>query len=195
MATAEARLDVALPLHEKFEKSERSAESEARVRPLLDRVFGTNVGELSLYGIECHDVVCRLETRVSMNDWQEALFADVDGIGLFSSMQVGDDTSYLRLEAPARVAGIQYFVKLAMALEASPALAGCKQSNPTKGVVKLALRLEPSTRQVAVDATGSLANQSGGVCIRKVMEELVSANPPPGDPVEIPDEPYEVGVP
>ena len=38
-----------------------------------------------------------------MEEWQQALFNDLDYMGLFSNMQVGDPTSYFRLEEPERI--------------------------------------------------------------------------------------------
>lgn len=178
-----------------FQRGKRSPETEARLRPVLDRLFETKVGEKPLYEMECRGVVCKLDTHVAMDEWQEALHRDVDGMGWFSSMQVGDPTSYLRLEEPGRVAGIQYFIKLVMALEASPAVAACKVEYSTKGVVRLALKLDPAKRQVNVEASGALANQGGGVCIRRVLEGLVAATPLPPHATEIPDEPFHVAVP
>ena len=82
-----------------------------------------------------------------------------------------------------------------MALESSPALAACKQANPTKGTVGLVLKVELANRRIAVESTGSLAEQGSGVCIRRLLEEYRGDNSAAQAGTEVPDEPYLVQVP
>ena len=192
LAVAEARLDKALPLAEKFDLSPPSPENEARMRPIFDRVFQTKPGEPPLYTLECHGPVCRLETDVSMNEWQEPLFAEEDAI--FSSMQVGP-TSYFRLEEPGRAAGLKYSVKVITAFLEAPATKECKERNPGNGAVGLALHLDAASHAVLVTSSGALASTAVGVCLRRTLEDLIARTPPPPEITAVVEDPFQVRVP
>jgi hypothetical protein len=187
LADAEFKLDKLLPLDEKFDASPRSAEAELRARKIFDEVLGPGA-----YTVECHDVVCKLDTEISPNEWQLTLFRHAPGS--FEGMQLGA-TSYLRLKEAGEAAGINYVVDLMYELQESPQTAACKEANPTKGVVTLALVLDASTRRVRVEAGGPLGNSSGGVCIRKVLEDLVAQTPLPPEATALVEEPFPFWVP
>lgn len=193
LAAAEARLDAALPLEEKFDVSPRSPENEARMRPAFDRVFQTKPGEQPLYSLECHGPVCRLETEVSMNEWQEPLIAEEDAI--FSKMQVGQPISYMRLEESGRAAGIKYSMNLIMDFLDGPAGKECKERNPARGTVEFALHLDASSHKVLVTTSGALANEAVGVCLRRALEDLIDHRPTPPEMTAVIEESFQVNVP
>jgi hypothetical protein len=193
LATAEARLDVALPLDEKFDLTPPSPENEARMRPIFDRVFQTKPDEEPLYSLECHGPVCRLETDVSMNEWQQPLAAEEDAI--FSNMQVGHDVSYMRLEEPGRAAGIKYSTHVLMDFLGGTAAKECKERNPARGTIELALHLDAGTHKVLVAATGPLANEAVGVCLRRALEDIVNRTPAPLEMTAVVEEAVQVTVP
>jgi hypothetical protein len=184
---------MALPLKEKFDVSPPSPENEARMRPIFDRVFQTEPGDPPLYSLACHGPVCRLETDVSMNDWQDLLFADEDAI--FSGVQVGEPVSYVRLEDSGRAAGLKYSRNLIMDFFDAPAVQECKERNPTRGVVGFALHFDVSSHRVLVMTSGSLASDAVGVCLRKALEDLIDRRPTPPEMTAVIEEPFEVKVP
>jgi hypothetical protein len=187
VAEAEAKLDTMLPLEEKFDASPRSSEAEARARRIFDDILGPDA-----YVVECHGVVCKLDTDISPNDWQLTMFRHAPGS--FERSQIGE-TTYLELKTASEAAGINYVVDLMYQLQESPRTAECKEANPTKGVVTLALKLDASTRRVSVVAGGPLGNQSGGICIRNVLEDLVAQKPLPPEATALVEEPFPFWVP
>jgi len=75
----------------------------------------------------------------------------------------------------------------------APALAECKARNPAQGEV--ALQIAVQAHHVAVTANGSLASQASGVCIRRVLEDIIAATPLPPEVIALPEWPLHVSVP
>ncbi len=182
---AETRLDALLPPKEKFERGEPAPDVEARVRPVLDKLGFT---------IECRAMVCKVATKPNPpDDWMHTLQND-PGVHLFASgFAFGPDGVFMTVAPPEAAAARQWLIAIRSALYDGAALAECKARNPTAG--DLVLHLTRDKGRVAVTTTGSLANQGGGVCIRRVLEDIVVATPLPPEVVELPDWPMRVTVP
>ena len=90
LAKAEAKLEEILPLPMKFERAEVSTESEARLQPVLDKIF-----DGAEYTLECRDQVCRIRSH-STDDWRGALQSDPDAQGMFNGGMFGRDV-FVRL--------------------------------------------------------------------------------------------------
>jgi len=183
-----------LPLRERFALADRTPENEERIRPFLDKIFAAKKGDDPRYNVECHGDVCQLTTDVSPYEWQHELQTDPQGIGKFRGMSFGDGT-FMELEEPGRAAGIQFLVKVFTAMQDSPRVAECKNANPAPGDLKLIVALDPGSRRLSVSATGSLEQQAGGVCIRRVLEDIVASTPLPPDATSLPSWPMPIVVP
>ena len=194
LAAAEGKLNAMIPLHEAFELEARSAENESRLEPFLDNLFDVDGASEPRYDLECRGRVCRVESLDASHD-TTALQSDPAMVGLFSGQEFGPDAAFVKLEDRGRAAGIQLSFKLIMALATSPALITCRKANPAPaGVVELALRFDAGSRRLSVAATGSLANQAGGVCIRNILEELIAATPVPPEVTSVREDPVSVGI-
>lgn len=193
VAETEAKLAELLPPSEMFTLAERTPENEERIRPFLDKIFGTTKGEDPRYDVECHGNVCQLMTDVSPSEWQRELQTDPEGRGMFRGMEFGGHGTFMELQEPGFDAGIQPteriattdpttdpMTKISMALFVSPRVSDCKKENPTPGDLKLTVTVDPSSRWL-VGAGGSLEAQAGGVCIRRVLEEILADTPVPPD--------------
>jgi hypothetical protein len=200
VAETEAGVAQLLPLPERFTLAERTPENEERIRPFLDRIFGATKDEAPQYDVECHGNVCQLMTDVSPSEWQEELQSDPHGAGNFRAMEFGGRGTFMELEEPGHAAGsIQAGVllidKITMTLDKSPRVAECKKENPTPGHVELIVVFEPTARRLMVLAGGSLQWQPGGLCIRRVLEEIVANTPVPPDVTALPRSVITVRVP
>jgi hypothetical protein len=193
LAETEAKIEKLLPLHEKFERAERTPENEDRVRPYIDKVFHVKPGEEAPYELECHEMICHLVAPGV--EWEQPLQTDPEVIGAFNGKQFGPDGVYMEIGDPEHSGGLRYVVKLAYALNSSTRARLCMMENPQRGEMKLRLSLDPTSRRVSVDATGSVAGQAVGVCIRRVLEDLVAATPVPSDVTSFPDLPIPIEVP
>lgn len=187
---AEAKVDAALPLPEKFEHATGGPENEARVRPVLDVVFGVEGSAAAPYELECRGVVCRLASDRPLREWQETVQEEM--LGLAHDMLFGDAV-YFRVDDAATAAGKQYVIDIANALGLSPALAACKRGQAEKGTVVVHLQLV--ARQVEVSVNGPLAGAPVGSCIRGVVEDVVRATPVPDDLTSLPFNDLPVAVP
>jgi hypothetical protein len=113
--------------------------------------------------------------------------------GLARDMSFSSDAVYFHVEGPTEAAGKQYVIHIANTLWSSPGLAACKRGQSLSGTVDVTLRLVE--RHVEVDTSGSLASEPAGVCVRRVVEEVVRATPLPDDVVEIPTNTWPVAIP
>jgi hypothetical protein len=170
-------------------------ENEERIKPFLDKVFHVKAGEDAPYDFECRGNICRLTTSVSPFEWEHDLQTDPDGMGLFRDIGFGPEGVTMELEEPARAAGMQLFVKIAMALVKSTRVAQCKIENPTPGDLQFGLAVDPASHGLSITVTGSLAGQASGVCIRRVLDDLVAATPVPLEVTEVPGWPIQIKVP
>ncbi|MBA3460472.1 MAG: hypothetical protein H0T46_10955 [Deltaproteobacteria bacterium] len=188
IASAEERLYKLLPLHERFDLEPPAPDHEARLKPLWDRVLRG-----APYTLECRGRVCKVETKAS-NDWQTSMGMDPDNMGYFDGQSIGSNGIYVQVNDEAKVAGIQWFMRLYIAMHASSAVDACKKEHPTAGSVIFKLALD-AQHQLDIATTGTLANQAGGVCIRKVLESLVAAKPLPAEVTELPNDAFGIRVP
>jgi hypothetical protein len=144
------------------------------VKPFLDKVFKVDdKTQKPTYDVECHDRICKLtvDKTLSPDDWMSPLQSDPDGRGMFASMQFGQNDNFLELEEPGRAAGLQAVIKLIRALRENKAVAECKKQHPTPGEISLDTR----SHRLVAEASGSLANQALGVCVRRVLEDAIAA--------------------
>jgi hypothetical protein len=178
LAASEARLAKLLPVQERFELAERSSESEARVKPFLDKVFKVDgKTQKPAYEVECHARICKLtvDETIAGEDWMQPLQTDSDGRGMFAGMRFGQGDTFLELEEPGRAAGQQAVIKLLVALRENKAVAECKKQHPTPGEVTFEISLDVRSHRFVAEASGSLANQALGVCVRRIVEDAIGA--------------------
>jgi hypothetical protein len=183
----EAKLDHLLPIREKFERAQRSPETEMRARKILDKVIGSLSASEHSYDVECHAVYCKLEIldeSISTNDWMSA----VQGSLGFSSWSFGRDGTYAQLPGPAQSAQGLLVSAIGNAVLASPELAACKKQNPTKGTMTMLVTLT-ATRRLIVSTSGPLASEPVGGCARKAMEDLLRGIQIPAEVQSMPDLP------
>ena len=176
LANAEARVDTLLPIQEKFALNEPAPEHEDELRPMLDRVFETKPGDAPKYEIECRGMICHLTaTNSAASDWTNTLQADPDRAG-FNAMSFGQDGVYMQLEEPERAASNKLMAQIAVALGVVDGrIADCKMNNPSHdGKMVATITFDAGPRQLKVDVTGALASDAVGVCVRRVVEEMVA---------------------
>jgi len=195
VAEAEAKLETLLPLEEKFERAPSTPENEERLRPFLDKVFHVKAGEVAPYDVECHQAYCRLLPDSFAGEWESDLQRYPERIEWFKELGFSGNRVFMELQPPEHAAGFRLFMQLVTALDESPAVDVCKKQNPQRGMVVLVMRFDPASRHIAVLAFDSLANQPGGICIRRALEEVVAATPVPADVVDLPGEPLRFEVP
>ena len=183
-------------MYEKYELAERVVSNEERLRPILDRVFVNDDGEIVAYDLECHGQICSVE-HVTMRDWQTELQLSPATYGMFHSVMIGPELgqAMVELEEPRRTAAVQLFIQLATALKISPAVADCRKAHQGTGVVEIAFHLDVATRRLSAIASGATAGRPGAECVRKAADDLASAAKIATDVSEMPDWAFPVEVP
>jgi hypothetical protein len=198
LAASEARLAKLLPVQDRFELAERSSESEARVKPFLDKVFKVDgKTQKPAYEVECHARICKLtvDETIAGEDWMQPLQSDSDGRGMFAGFAFGPDGTFMELQEAARAAGMQAAIKIVMSLYESKAVADCKKQHTTPGNVAFAITIDARSHRFVAEASGSLANQALGVCLRRIVDDALAAVTLPPDAVLSEPAPFAVQVP
>ena len=186
LVTAEATLEERLPLPLKFARAEISPEAEARLQPLLDKIF-----DGAEYALECRDQICRISSD-STDDWRGALQSDPDAQGVFSGGDYGRDV-FLPLQNEPTAAAIRSVVSPIYALLASPALTECKRNAPAVGTLWLSVKIDGG--RFVVRARGPIADQTVGVCIRRALEDIAAATKIPLEVTTAEEVPFLVQIP
>jgi hypothetical protein len=196
LIAVEAKLDKILPLEEKFEREERSPENEGRLKPFLDKVFATKADAAPSYDLACHGRYCKITPRKNApEEWFERIQTEPDGFGLSTYASLGPQRVFLQLADPEPAAANQFIAKLLteMRAETAKAIADCKAANPAPGSVAITIVLDAGT--LRVEATGPLADQVGGICIRRVFEDRIATETVPRGVTSIPKLPITIEVP
>jgi hypothetical protein len=177
LAEAEKRIHDLLPMEERFKVDEPSPESEARLRPHLERIYNVKPGDEPPYELECRGDVCRL-TKIDSMAWQDQVHEDEGVSGMFASMSFVGDEVYLQLNEPGKGAGFRLVGRVLRNLyegEGSKLIGDCKRNNPTPtGALRVTVSLDLKARKFLVSVDGDLAKQAVGVCIRRAVEDAVT---------------------
>jgi hypothetical protein len=183
----EAEVEKHLRSDEKYTKYERSAESEARVKPYLDLVFKNIRGDGPKYKVECHARVCKVDAQIS-NDWVGPLQRTYPERTMFGTMSFSSpDKTYVELltDGEALASRIRY--------EAARGIDACAIANPAPGQLVIQLTMD-SARRVIAEVSGSLADQPAGRCVRTALQGAIAMTPVPPN-VQIEDEPRTLEIP
>ncbi len=193
LAVAEREVEARLRDDERFERAAPSPQSEARLRPLLERVFTGAPADIA-WDVECRGGTCRLEVvepeSGSSFDWSGRLQADEEQHALITSSTFtgggpGQDpvskepiftrTAFFGLRGEGTISGLVVLGELLTRFGASPAVAACKAEFPAVGWLSLRLDLRPAEQRIEIQAGGSLAVEPGGGCLRRALEDLAAA--------------------
>lgn len=102
----EALIADRIPLEDKLAREPRSPESEAIVRPFLDRVFKTQPGKPRNYDLECHGRVCKIVGKISPYDWVEPLQTMYPERAWFRNMSFTGAECHVELAKPDELAAM-----------------------------------------------------------------------------------------
>ena len=173
---AEAEIEEHIGAEEKYGKQERSAESEARVRPYLDLIFKDIPGAEPKYQVECHGRVCKIDARQD-NAWIGPLQTTFPERAMFGTMSFSDKTFVELLTEGAALANRIYS-------EVWEAIHACAITNPEPGDVTYQLTMDAAHR-VIVQIGGSLANWPVGKCVATAIQGAIAKTPvPPNTQIE-----------
>lgn len=199
LAKTEATIESLRSLNERFASmSTRSPESEARVRPFLDRLFHSTAGQGS-YELECRAKIC----KVSINrdklppegeDWDIGLQTDPEAVGLFKNLTIENDAAHLEIDDSGVAAGNRLALEIMTAFRVSPEFKSCREQQG-QGSLTLSLEFDSAKRRIHVRTEGNLENQAVGVCLRRALEEVVAATPIPSNVTVVPQMPLKLEKP
>jgi hypothetical protein len=196
LVAAEAKLEKHLPYEERFDRDERSPESEARLKPFLDKVFATKPGVEPPYKFECRARLCRITpTKDAPEEWVRDIQTDPDAFALTAGASFGASRAFLQLDDPDLAAGKTFLRDVLMPLRDQKPINECKAANPAPGRLVITLVLDAVTRRLHVETSGSLASQASGLCIRKIFDDLVSKVVVPPEVKALPSWPIPFDVP
>jgi hypothetical protein len=191
VTAAEAQLEEHLPLDERFAKAPRSEETEARVTPLLERIFKDlevrdpaqlTWGEPAKtsppppkYEVECHDRICRLDPNAY--GWHNALTNAYPGsLPVIRRMLLGSSGTFLEIASEGEELARKILFD---ALEADD----CLHASSASGDLTFQLVMEGG--RIALRLRGSLRDQPVGRCIAEAFRNSIAKFPaPPGVDVE-----------
>jgi len=178
LADTEAELDKYLPLRLKFERAQRSPETEARARKILDTIFGALSLVPHSYDVECHDSCCKLDvldSDISRSEWMQQVQTNF----AFHGWEFSPDGTYTSLPDPAESARGELISAIVHAYPDSAAIAACaKQFSSTTTAIHVTL---DSSHRLTATLDPSFAGTPAGACVRAAMDALLRS-------VEVPRE-------
>jgi hypothetical protein len=162
------------------------------MRRLLAAVFS----DTEQYDRECREHTCRISVDHDRapKDWQTRLQKERLLQGHFSQMLFSSDSVTVELQDEAAAGAVQLWFQVATAMGESPALKACKQSNPTPAG-ELTITLALVARRIEATLAGPLATQNVGVCMRRVMEELLRQIEVPPTVTSVAEYPFTIKIP
>jgi hypothetical protein len=193
LAETQAQLEARLTIEDRYERDARSPDNEARMRPLMERLFAEAPAELG-HDLECHGMICRVEVvlpeSAPQHDWQMEIQMAEERRGLFGfiALQGGApdqdpvtremirvESAYLEMVDPA-VGDRSAVGDLMSAVFASPRVTACKTQHAAPGRLTVLVRFDVGAagRRIALQYGGALADEPGGVCLRAVIDEIAA---------------------
>ena len=189
----EARIADLLPADEKFARDARSTETEAIVKPYLDRIFKAQPGAEARYHVECHGRVCKLETKRPWDEWGSQLQSTFPEAGWFCRMTFSDET-YIELCKPDML-GSGLYRGITIAFHTAEQTKACVAGSSARGALTLRVRFDLATPRLGSEVSGSLASHAVGRCLRTALDEILSRTLIPPGVTSFPDVPIEVQLP
>jgi hypothetical protein len=171
LAQAEARLERLLRPNEKYDRAERSPETEARARELLDKDLRHLSSAEHSYDVECHGTYCKL-TILDDKVHEDAMRA-VQTDFAFRSWMVGSDVAYTELPDRASAAQGQLISSIGNAIMGSSELPACKAQYPTTSTTMVHVTLDVAKRTLVATMAGPQAKEPVGACVGKAFEDLL----------------------
>jgi len=180
LADAEAKLEEHLPPDERYKHAGRSLDAETRARAVLDPIFAPLSKSPHAYDVECHGAVCKLDVvdkAIPRETWMEA----VQSPGGFAGWAFSGFDTYATMGTPTETAQSMLMGAIGHALNPDAGLRECAGDERPAGTLTLDIALDPATRRLNVSASGSLANEHVGSCVRMHVQTLLDAIKAPGD--------------
>ena len=186
-ADVEARIDKLRDPEEHFERGQPSPETEAFVRPYLDRAFDVAPGAERPYQIECRGGACKLNSSLPTDQWVDKVHIKGPDRLLFRLMFHSRDV-YIEREDPELAGGAWLWAAIVEA--ANPALATCGDTSKASGDLSIKLLLDPS-RHVVQSASGSLVDDPFAQCVRRALDDAIAKTPVPPEATAVLGQPLD----
>jgi len=180
LAETEAKLEEHLPPNERYKHAGRSLDVETRARAVLDPIFTPLSKNPHAYDVECHGAVCKLDVvdkAIPLDAWMQA----VQSHGGFAGWAFSGRDAYATMGTPTETAQSVLMGAIGNALNPDAGLHECVGDQKPAGTLTLDIALDPATRRLNVSASGSLANEHVGSCVRTHVQTLLDAIKAPSD--------------
>lgn len=188
----EALIADRIPLEDKLAREPRSQESEAIVRPFLDRVFKTKPGKPRDYDLECHGRVCKIVGKVR-SDWWQAIQTPPER-AWFRNMSFQGAECHVELAKPDELAtALSHGIMAALFM--SKDSEACAVGKGGTGKLVFDVGFDPSTRRFSFTASGAAATHPVALCLRGVLERILSEMIVPSNLTSMPRFPIELELP
>lgn len=188
LARAEAKLEARLSFEEKFERSPPAPESEARLSPLVAKVFEKAPPGYS-FEIECRGEICDVsitEPEKGDFEWSMKLQQDVyhsegEGHAMFGSRPSHDPVTkealrvsrtLVQLNGAGTADGMPVLQALVEQLRNSGAATRC--ADGARGYLSLQLWLSGDPAKITYEVGGTLASSSSGRCVLATLDQLIA---------------------
>ena len=180
LADTEAKLEEHLPPGERYKHALRAVDVETRARALLDPIFAGISKSPHAYDVECHGNVCKVsgaDPSLSFATWTQ----EVQRHGGFQGWSFSSWDVYAIMGTPAETAQSKLMGTIGSVLNPDAGLVSCSGGKEPAGSLTLQIALDQATRLLHVTASGSLANDPIGVCVRKHVQGALDTFKVPDD--------------
>ncbi|MBZ0237924.1 MAG: hypothetical protein K8M05_36760, partial [Deltaproteobacteria bacterium] len=189
LAKAEAKLEARLDFEEKFDRSPPSPEAEAKLSPLVAKVFEQAPPGYS-YEVECRGEICDVTITAPEKgdfEWSMKLQEDVyhsegEGHAMYGSRPSHDPVTkealrvsrtLVQLNGAGTADGMPVLQAVVEQLRTSGAAARCADGTP--GYLSLQLWLSGDPSKITYEVGGTLASSSSGRCVLAALDQLIAA--------------------
>ncbi|HUQ08335.1 MAG TPA: hypothetical protein VM261_37850 [Kofleriaceae bacterium] len=190
LAAAETKLEDRLTFDEIFERSSPTPDAEARLTPLVAKVFEKAPDGYS-FDVECHGEICNVtvtEPEHGDFEWGLKLQEDVyhsegEGHAMYGKKPSHDPVTkaallvtktQVKLNGADTADGMPVLQSIVEQLRASGAIAQCAAGG-TRGYLTLQLWLAGDPSTITYEVGGTLASASAGQCVLRALDGVIAA--------------------
>ncbi len=191
LAGAEQKLEERLTFDEKFERSPPAPEAEARLTPMVAKVFEKAPDGYS-FDVECRGEICSVVVTAPEKgdfDWSMAIQQEVfnkegRGHAMYGGTPSHDPVTkaallvsktQVQLNGSDTADGIPVLQALVTQLRQSGAVARCAAVDTTPGYLSLQLWLDGEAGAITYEVGGTLASTAGGRCVLAALDQALAA--------------------
>jgi hypothetical protein len=189
LAKAEAKVEEHLSFDEKFERSPASPDGEAKLTPLVAKVFEKAPDGYS-FDVECHGEICNVVVTQPERgdfDWSKAIQSDVySKVGQGHAMYAGTPShdpvtkdallvfkTQVQLNGEDTADGMPVLQAVAEQLRASGAATRCA-ADGAHGYLSLQLWLNGEPRTITYEVGGTLVSSAAGRCVLSALDSIIA---------------------